>query len=220
MYLIGTFSDNKEKHTEKYKGDDIMEETKREAKSKNKALKGLLITVVILTLISAVLMTVRFILDDNGFYRSKAPDVGILRAYPEGADDELISQCIISEEKNNYTNGKFCTESHVLLGAQEYGDRLIVYVMSLYEEWDNAYSSDAGRSGPAAVTLIADGNGWKLENYWTPQDGSDYERSIKEKFPEALWKQAMDTQEHIEELQAENKAKAEKSFAVESSSLS
>lgn len=51
---------------------------------------------------------------------------------------------------------------------------------------------------PAAITFsINDTGEYTLEEYWIPMDGSGYEPSIREKFPDPVEVDAMDTQKYI-----------------------
>lgn len=125
--------------------------------------------------------------------------------------DAAIHQAIWGHNKGPYTDQYFACESHVTL-AHMTSDGLssdnsdwvgqdIVYLMALYQEYEITADGIVDQSGshmPIMLTFdrFSDGSR-ELVEYWTPKDGSYYESSIKENFPNFIWEDAMDTQKYI-----------------------
>ena len=104
-------------------------------------------------------------------------------------------------------------ESHVILGTEELcavpkadgsggGEYLIVYAMVLTQRFvftgpEGAIAEDGGSHIPTALTFKVEGNQYFLEEYWVPRDGSYYVQDIRDKFPNAIEGDVLDTQKYI-----------------------
>jgi len=51
---------------------------------------------------------------------------------------------------------------------------------------------------PVAITFSKNDGYYSLIEYWIPISGTDYANSIRDRFPESIWDQALDTQQFIE----------------------
>lgn len=173
---------------------------------------GIMIAVIVGSVISVYVLKGR-----EEKFESFAPDVEIQNVLPDNITDEMLSECIIDEEKGSFSAAEFRAESHDLLGVQQNGDEALVYLQSLCEGFNDPYNMSCGRSGPCVLTFVKNGGEFKLTEYWTPRDGAGYKRSINEKFPEELWEGAMDTQSTIEERTESNKNKAKDYFEIKNS---
>lgn len=74
------------------------------------------------------------------------------------------------------------------------------YGWALYAEYDIAGAGikDVGGSHtPVALTFSLDENGYQLQEYWEPRDGSYYADDIREKFPADAVDDALDSQKYI-----------------------
>ena len=125
-----------------------------------------------------------------------------------------VSRAILEHGKSPYSdeNGYFDCESHVVLSTEtateasaadedEQMEKITVYAMVLTQTYDlsgGAVVDEGGSHMPAAITFSIDDTGaYKFEEYWTPMDGSGYEPSIREKFPDSVEEDAIDTQKYI-----------------------
>lgn len=119
-----------------------------------------------------------------------------------------VSAAVLDREKDN-SDSEFVCESHVTLSTEarspadnsDNTDMVTVYAMVLIQKYN--YSNDGlmavgGSHIPTAITFnITESGGYTLKEYWTPRDGSYYGPDIKEKFPSAIWEDALDTQKYI-----------------------
>ena len=112
-----------------------------------------------------------------------------------------IADAILTTNKNLYHEGDFAAEAHTILKTVEGSGTTTVYAMVLYMELDysgGGFSEAGGSHMPAAITFETSTAGeYRLKEYWTPQDGSYYAPSIKEKFPSDIYEDALDTQKYI-----------------------
>lgn len=116
--------------------------------------------------------------------------------------DSALSSAILNQNTGAYTDGDFAVESHVLLGKQESESTLTAYVMALYllfhMDGNGGFTEVGGGHMPVAITFEKQDSGaYILSDYWQPSDGSYYAPSIREKFPEELYGEALDTQKYI-----------------------
>lgn len=123
--------------------------------------------------------------------------------------EQAISKAILEYNTGRYSGSDFACESHVTLATEagspaDNGNKLntvTVYAMVLYQEYsysDSGLSNISGSHIPAAITFDIDEAGtYTLKEYWLPRDGSYYAKDIKEKFPRAIWTDALDTQKFI-----------------------
>lgn len=119
-----------------------------------------------------------------------------------------LSAAILEQEKGN-SDSEFVCESHVTLATEASSpadnndniDTLTVYAMVLIQKFnyaDDGLAVVGGSHIPTAITFSKTESGeYSLKEYWIPRDGSYYETDIKEKFPSAIWDDALDTQKYI-----------------------
>lgn len=116
--------------------------------------------------------------------------------------DACVSDAILRENRGAYLEGEVAVETHTVLKTAEGGGTVTVYAMALYLELDvtkDGLAQVGGSHMPVAVTFQRNAAGeYALKEYWTPQDGSYYGPSIREKFPSELYSKAMDTQAYIQ----------------------
>ncbi|MDR1131025.1 MAG: DUF4825 domain-containing protein, partial [Oscillospiraceae bacterium] len=124
------------------------------------------------------------------------------RAAAASADLEAaVSSAILESNKNNSGPGDFTAEAHTTLTTVEEGGTVTVYLIALYEVFgysDGGISELWGGHMPVAITFDkgADG-GYRMTEYWTPNDGAYYAPSIREKFPPDICEDAIGTPKYI-----------------------
>lgn len=117
--------------------------------------------------------------------------------------DLALRDAILSSRMDAYTPGvdMVNAESHVILGRHIEGDFVTVYavVRTMWAGYEQGEIAElTGSHMPAVITLEkgslehAMAGGYSLAGYWTPEDGSRYEPSVREKFPEELADLALD----------------------------
>jgi len=115
--------------------------------------------------------------------------------------EKAISNTIINCNIGKYTEGEYQTESHVNLLIDESDELVTVYTMALYAEYTykaQLLKNVSGGHYAVAITFSKDNGYYSLIEYWTPLSGTEYANSIRDRFPESIWDQALDTQQFIE----------------------
>jgi len=119
-----------------------------------------------------------------------------------------VNTAILSGDKPSEPDGLFRCANFVLLKKEELcidsepptPMQVTVYGIALYQAY--SFSGDAiheaeGSHIPTAITFeIADGE-YKMKEYWIPRDGSYYESDIRDKFPDDIEDEALDTQKYL-----------------------
>lgn len=97
----------------------------------------------------------------------------------------------------------FACEDHVILDKKaDNSNMVIIYTMVLYQEYklnENELSLITGIHIPTVLTFSLQEDNYRLEEYWIPDDGADYESEIKEKFPAEIYVDAINTQKYVKE---------------------
>ncbi len=131
-----------------------------------------------------------------------------------GKLENAIHAAILGTDAEKIVEGvRLVCESHVILGKETLcavpkadgtggGEYLTVYAMVLEQDYvfgepHGRIMDDGGSHMPVAITFKIEDDDYILEEYWRPQDGSYYESSIREKFPDDIEEEAMDTQKFI-----------------------
>ena len=87
-----------------------------------------------------------------------------------------------------------------LAGATNHMETVTVYGLALHQGYGfsgHTFHEAAGSHIPVAITFeIVDGK-YVLKDYWTPRDGSYYVEDIRNKFPDEIEDDALDTQKYI-----------------------
>ena len=66
---------------------------------------------------------------------------------------------------------------------------------------------------PTAITFSIDENGeYTLKEYWTPQNGANYEKDVRSKFPSEASENALNTERYAEDLIKESWRMANEAF--------
>lgn len=114
-----------------------------------------------------------------------------------------IHEAILKQMEPREPDELFRCENHVILDTvTEHATKLTtVYAMELtqiYDVSDGAVKDKGGSHMPVALTFeIGEEGEYTLKEYWMPDDGSYYVSSIREKFPDHIEDNAIDTQKYI-----------------------
>lgn len=127
--------------------------------------------------------------------------------------DEAISKALINST-GDFPGTEVYTQGHVILDKEEKGNTVKVYMITSTGGFgfeNGIFTIISGTSClPTVMTFEKDSNGnFKYSDREILLDGSYYEESIKNAFPQKLWKEALDSQKYLEELtkQQEEQAK-------------
>lgn len=114
-----------------------------------------------------------------------------------------IHEAILKQMAPREPDELFRCENHVILDTvTEHATKLTtVYAMVLtqiYDVSDGAVKDKGGSHMPVAITFeVGEEGEYTLKEYWMPEDGSYYVSSIREKFPDHIEENAIDTQKYI-----------------------
>jgi len=134
-----------------------------------------------------------------------------IQYWAEPKADELhaaIINAIQGKNKSGKQDGQFDCASFVILKQEELcidSDpptpmQVTVYGMALHQGYGfsgHTFQEVEGSHIPTAITFdVIDGK-YVLKEYWTPRDGSYYVQDIRDKFPNEVENDALDTQKYI-----------------------
>ena len=119
-----------------------------------------------------------------------------------------IYDAILEHNKPSKPDGLYHSASFVLLDQKELcidSDpptpmQVIVYGMALHQAFsftDAGLQDAQGSHIPVMLTFEKENDAYTLLEYWQPRDGSYYAQDIREKFPDEVEDDALDTQKYI-----------------------
>ena len=87
-----------------------------------------------------------------------------------------------------------------VVGSTDHVGMVTVYGLALYQGYALVHDElreEAGSHIPVAITFDVLNGKYSLKEYWTPRDGTYYAPDIREKFPDRIEDEAMNTQKYI-----------------------
>lgn len=130
-------------------------------------------------------------------------------------EDEAVAQALLAQARSGYAQGECPAEGHAILGTETGEDgSTVVYAQCSVGNYGfvNGNFEQVSGSGviPSRLTFAKGEDGsLTLTDYWEAEDGSRYEPSIKETFPEELVDLALDTEFYTNDLFAAKRVYAE-----------
>lgn len=90
------------------------------------------------------------------------------------------------------------------------GQRITEYMIVFYKEYKTFNQGEPyKRLVPAVLTYdVTDDSQYTFTDFWIPSEDSDYEKSIREKFPQKIADTALNCSEYADELESSNDEKA------------
>ena len=131
--------------------------------------------------------------------------------------ERFLHQQIAAHSRSAQTGDNAVTIDARVLEADVSPEKTTLYLWVLYEEYSlegGALQLEAGAHIPTVITVVPDGAGYALAEYWVPRDGSYYAPDIRAKFPWRLWEEAMDSQRYIGAQKAACLAQARAQFGL------
>ena len=124
---------------------------------------------------------------------------------------KAINEAILTENKPSKPDGLYHCASFVLLDQKElsgtptvdssdHTQMVTVYGLALHQGFGysgGTFHDVSGSHIPVAITFEIVGGKYVLKEYWTPRDGSYYVRDVRDKFPDEVEDEALDTQKYI-----------------------
>lgn len=147
---------------------------------------------------------------------------------PQAPDRELSAKlrasmdlAVRKHNYNYYNDGYFPTAAYDVLGVERSDDTTCVYTWLLYEEYSfdgTDVQEECGGSYPVAITFHTPQNDsdlstYEVIDYWGPEDGNYYDRSIMERFPKKYWNEVF-TIRDVRDLHELCLASAREHFSV------
>ncbi len=136
--------------------------------------------------------------------------------------ETAVEKAILDKNRKAFIGDFECQANHVLTveGSGSKKDKfhtVTVYALALYSRYsldENGSIVETGGSMiPVAITFQVDEDeNYTLLEYWEPEDGKEYQNSIKAKFPKGL---DTDTQNYVSRLQTICEQKAREYFKAE-----
>jgi bla regulator protein BlaR1 len=128
--------------------------------------------------------------------------------------ENAVSKAILERNSSSYWAGECQGEGHYIMDSTADGTTVTAYVLAMYGEYGFEDGNLVKVSGsgviPTVITFSLDKNGaYSLTNYQAPEDGSRYEPSIRQMFPEALQDQCL----HISADRANDMQAQEREYA-------
>ena len=146
---------------------------------------------------------------------------GYFLAVPAFSVDDRLAvfiDCeIASHHQSPYSAENFCCLDWEVIGREGDGGRTTLYMWVLYKGYscEDDLVLEAGAHMLTAITVEESGGGYRLVEYWEPEDGAHYGDSVKEKVPMLLWLKAMDSQRYIGEQSQALERMAREHFGLE-----
>ena len=120
---------------------------------------------------------------------------------------DAILDCNVSEKTvglNNCASFIMLDKEEIsgtpVTGSTDHVGMVTVYGLALYQGYDmvdGKLHEEAGSHTPVAITFNVLNSRYSLKEYWRPGDGTYYEPDIREKFPDQIEDEAMNTQKYI-----------------------
>ena len=131
--------------------------------------------------------------------------------HSEALLNSAIYDAIINCNRSEKTLGLYHCASFVMLGKEEISGTPVassndhvgtvtVYGLALHHGYDvvsGNLQEVEGSHTPVAITFNVKNGKYSLKEYWRPGDGAYYASDIREKFPDEIEDDAMDTQKYI-----------------------
>lgn len=125
--------------------------------------------------------------------------------------DAAITQAVLERLLPEEPEELVYCENHITLteeriiacgpeGSPDCGQFVTVYAMVMESVFDlsgNMLKSVGGAHYPAAITFREEDGSFTLTEFWTPRDGDYYAPDIREKFPDEVENEALDTQKFV-----------------------
>lgn len=125
--------------------------------------------------------------------------------------ENAISAAILERNRDRYSDDLFHCESHVIFETEEtkessldergmYDRYVTAYMLVMenrYDLSDGVIMNEGGSHIPTVLIFGIKNEEYTLLEYWQSDDGSYYESSIREKFPDRVEEEAMDTQKYV-----------------------
>lgn len=126
--------------------------------------------------------------------------------------ETLVHEAIIKENTYDINADLAYIEHHDILHVDETKTKLIVYARVMCTSYSRDLKADSGIQAPVRLTFDRNGSHYTLKEYWLPQDGSYYETSIREAFPQNIVEKAMEVESYDEEKENSDKVAAKTYF--------
>ena len=104
--------------------------------------------------------------------------------------EQVVSDAILSHNRGGFRDGDkqmFATEYHEILKTVVQNQSTEVYLVALYAQYQfegGEAKLTGGGSNPCVITFVRADGVYSVNDYWEPEDGENYESSLRSRFPE------------------------------------
>lgn len=104
---------------------------------------------------------------------------------------EYLNACVTEHNNGKFAGGAYKYGSFDVLGAEKKQDSTVVYGFAFYSEYDYDFDKKtpvltSGAENPVVITVKEENGGFATVSYWEPQEGENYTKDIRSKFPKSL----------------------------------
>lgn len=144
----------------------------------------------------------------------KALDEAIEKAVKEDFAPRMATDSSWAYHNLEYEN---LVESHMILAKEEKGNEVTVYLDRYVVCYgvgapegvrEKHYGVRAGLAGYCSITFEKKENTYEMKEFWEPESGENYMKSLQEKFPDTVSKDDLDEIRYIPNLKVECQQKA------------
>lgn len=115
--------------------------------------------------------------------------------------EQAVSDAIISHNRDRFRGDDkqiFATEYHEILKTVVQDKSTEVYLLALYAQYqfeEGEAKLTGGGSNPCVITFASADGLYSVTDYWEPEDGENYESSLRSRFPEDILENGTDLSE-------------------------
>lgn len=154
--------------------------------------------VVLVGVVALIITAVCFLTTPTDTTDIKKPNSSI-NINEELSIEVLLESSITTVNRTSNTRNNFVAIDYQILHTEETANRVTVYLWVLYEEYSFSDTLNLETSShlPTVITASKNSQQYELKEYWRPHTDLElYETDIKDKFPEHLWEEALNSQKY------------------------
>lgn len=164
-------------------------------------MKKRIVSVSIIMIISAAML---MFAGGCGEVPTKENTPGEIEAKGAVTAEEAVAQAVL----DRVTGGECTGEGHIILRETEEDGNRVIYAICSTGSYGfvNGNLEEIGGSGaiPTRLTFTVGEDGiWQLSEYWTPEDGSEYEPSLRDNYPLDLVSEALNAHRQYNKLKSQ-----------------
>jgi len=115
--------------------------------------------------------------------------------------EQTVTDAILSHNRGSFRGDDkqmFATEYHEILKTVVQDKSTEVYLVALYAQYqfeEGEAKLIGSGSNPCVITFVSADGVYSVTDYWEPEDGENYESSLRSRFPEDILESGTDLSE-------------------------